>query len=56
MKLYFLRHATAEDIAASDAKRQLTKVGHEEARVAGAALAKLEALIDKSKSFESEPV
>jgi phosphohistidine phosphatase len=42
MKLYFLRHATAEDIAASDAKRQLTKVGHEEARVAGAALAKLE--------------
>jgi phosphohistidine phosphatase len=41
MKLYFLRHATAEDIAASDAKRELTKEGREEARVAGAALSKL---------------
>ena len=32
MKLYFLRHATAEDIAKSDAARELTKEGKEEAK------------------------
>ena len=41
MKLYLLRHATAVDIASSDALRELTKEGREEARVAGAALAEL---------------
>ena len=41
MKLYFLRHATASDTATSDEKRELTKEGKEEARVAGAALAEL---------------
>ena len=39
MKLYFLRHASASDIAPSDAERKLTKEGEQEARVAGAALA-----------------
>ncbi len=46
MKLYLLRHATAVDIASSDAARELTKEGREEARIAGAALAKLDAQID----------
>jgi phosphohistidine phosphatase len=41
MKLYFLRHASATDIAASDAARELTNEGREEARVAGKALAKM---------------
>ncbi len=41
MKLYFLRHATAVDVASSDAARELTKEGREEARIAGAALAEL---------------
>ena len=41
MKLYFLRHASASDVASSDAERKLTKEGEEEARIAGAALAKL---------------
>lgn len=41
MKLYFLRHATASDIAASDGARELTSEGREEARVAGKALVKL---------------
>jgi phosphohistidine phosphatase len=41
MKLYFLRHASASDIAVSDAERELTSEGREEARVAGRALAKL---------------
>src|SRR5580698_564113 len=41
MKLYLLRHATAVDIASSDALRELTKEGREEARIAGAALAEL---------------
>ncbi len=40
MKLYFIRHATAADFAASDAERELTKEGREEASVAGKALAK----------------
>jgi len=41
MKLYFLRHATAADVAPSDAERPLTGEGREEARIAGRALAKL---------------
>ena len=41
MKLYFLRHATASDFAASDEERELTNEGREEARIAGKALAKL---------------
>lgn len=41
MKLYFIRHASASDIAASDAARELTAQGRQEARVAGRALAKL---------------
>jgi phosphohistidine phosphatase len=41
MKLYLLRHATAADMAPSDAKRELTHEGREEARIAGEALAKL---------------
>lgn len=46
MKLYLLRHATAVDIAPSDAARELTKEGKEEAHIAGAALAKLGARPD----------
>jgi phosphohistidine phosphatase len=41
MKLYFIRHTTAVDFASSDAERELTKEGREEARVAGRALVKL---------------
>ncbi|HTS17429.1 MAG TPA: phosphohistidine phosphatase SixA [Verrucomicrobiae bacterium] len=41
MKLYLVRHATASDIATSDAERELTRDGKEEARVVGSALAKL---------------
>ena len=41
MRLYFLRHATATDVASSDEERELTQEGREEARAAGAALAKL---------------
>jgi phosphohistidine phosphatase len=41
MKLYLVRHATASDVAASDAERELTREGRDEARVAGKALAKL---------------
>lgn len=41
MKLYFLRHATASDIAPSDAERELTNEGKEESHIAGAALAAL---------------
>jgi phosphohistidine phosphatase len=41
MKLYFLRHATATDIAPTDAERTLTSEGREEAHIAGAALAAL---------------
>jgi phosphohistidine phosphatase len=41
MKLYLLRHATAVDIASSDAARELTREGREEAQIAGAALAEL---------------
>ncbi len=41
MKLYFLRHATATDIAPSDAERELTNEGREEAHIAGVALAAL---------------
>lgn len=44
MKLYFLRHATAQDIAWSDAARELTATGQEEARRTGRALASLGAL------------
>lgn len=47
MKLYLLRHATAHDIAASDAARELTKAGRDEARIAGAALKKLGATLDR---------
>jgi phosphohistidine phosphatase len=41
VKLYFLRHATASDIAPSDAERPLTALGKGEAHMAGLALAKL---------------
>jgi phosphohistidine phosphatase len=41
MKLYLLRHGSASDVAASDEERELTREGREEARIAGAALAKL---------------
>lgn len=41
MKLYLLRHAAATDVAPSDERRELTREGREEARVAGEALAKL---------------
>jgi phosphohistidine phosphatase len=41
MKLYLIRHATASDIANTDADRELTDEGRQEARIAGAALAKL---------------
>ena len=40
MKLYFIRHATAADVAPSDAERELTKEGREESRIAGVVLAK----------------
>jgi len=41
MKLYLLRHATAVDIAPSDAERELTREGREEARIAGDAFAEM---------------
>jgi len=41
MKLYLLRHATAVDIAPTDAARALTTRGEEEAKRAGLALVKL---------------
>jgi len=41
MRLYFLRHATAVEVAQSDAERELTKKGRKEAGIAGAALVKL---------------
>jgi phosphohistidine phosphatase len=41
MKLYLVRHATASDVAPSDAERDLTREGRDEARIAGAALAQL---------------
>ena len=41
MKLYLLRHATASDVAPSDAERKLTREGEGEARTAGLALAEL---------------
>lgn len=40
MKLYIARHASAEDIATTDASRLLTPIGRGEARVLGMALAK----------------
>jgi phosphohistidine phosphatase len=43
MKLYFLRHATAADYAASDAERPLTKEGEKEAALASTALHELDA-------------
>jgi phosphohistidine phosphatase len=42
MKLYFLRHASAMDVAPSDAERALTNQGREEARIAGTALRELD--------------
>jgi phosphohistidine phosphatase len=41
MRLYFLRHTSASESAPSDAERELTAEGREEARIAGAALAEL---------------
>jgi len=41
MKLYLVRHASASDAAASDAERELTHDGRDEARIAGKALATL---------------
>ncbi len=40
MKLYLVRHASASDIAPSDAERELTKEGREESRIVGTALFK----------------
>jgi phosphohistidine phosphatase len=40
VKLYLIRHATASDIAPSDAERELTKEGREESRILGVALLK----------------
>jgi len=40
VKLYLVRHATASDVAPSDADRALTKEGREESRIVGAALLK----------------
>ncbi len=42
MRLYFLRHATASDVAPNDQLRELTNEGRDEARIAGAALSALE--------------
>jgi phosphohistidine phosphatase len=47
MKLYLVRHATAVDVAASDAERALTKEGRHEAKVAGRALVKLGVAVDQ---------
>jgi phosphohistidine phosphatase len=47
MKLYLIRHATAADVAASDAERELTKEGRHEAKVAGKALVKLGVAVDQ---------
>ena len=41
MKLYFVRHTSAADNAATDSKRPLTRQGEEEARRVGAALSGL---------------
>jgi phosphohistidine phosphatase len=41
MKFYLVRHATASDVAASDAERELTREGRDEARIVGKALANL---------------
>ena len=41
MKLFLLRHATATDVAPNDEERALTQEGREEARIAGAALARM---------------
>jgi phosphohistidine phosphatase len=41
MKLYLVRHATASDVAPSDAERELTREGRDEARILGKALANL---------------
>lgn len=41
MKLYLLRHCSANDFAPDDDRRELTAQGETEARLAGAALAKL---------------
>jgi phosphohistidine phosphatase len=41
MRLYFFRHATAVDAARTDAARELTRKGREEAQIGGAALGKL---------------
>jgi phosphohistidine phosphatase len=51
MKLYFIRHATATDIALNDAARELTEEGRDEAAIAGAALAGLG--VDPSAIFTS---
>jgi phosphohistidine phosphatase len=45
MKLHLVRHATASDAGPSDALRELTREGREEARIAGAALAELDVRI-----------
>ncbi|NQU10508.1 phosphohistidine phosphatase SixA [bacterium] len=50
MKLYFLRHGSAADIATSDAARELTKEGREEARIAGTALVALQVKPDRIAS------
>lgn len=47
MNLYFLRHATAVDIASSDAARALTPHGEEEARLAGRTLKTLKVKPDR---------
>src|ERR1017187_8054270 len=42
MKLHLVRHGTASSVAPTDAERELTSDGREEARIAGAALAELD--------------
>ena len=51
MRLYFLRHASASDVAPSDAERKLTKEGQDESRIAGRALAELG--IEPTRIFSS---
>ena len=50
MRLYLLRHATAAEIAPSDAERPLTAAGKDEARIAAAALAEMGAEISHIRS------
>jgi phosphohistidine phosphatase len=46
MKIYFLRHATASDVARNDEERELTGEGFQEARRVGRFLKQLEVIPD----------